>query len=167
MYQSAIPNRAGQPPGQVELAVDEAAVEGARPSASVLGELWERVRRKLRAELGEDVVASWFGSLELSGIEGGIAQLSVPTRCLKSWIDTHYAERLRKHFAIDCNAASVQVSVRGMVPPRAAANLIQAPRIQGRLGDGKAPCEITAPYLRIDTRSSSDGAARLEKKQEV
>src|SRR5260370_21349515 len=107
MYQSATPNRAGQPPGHVELAVDEAAVEGARPSASVLGELWERVRRKLHAELGEDVVASWFGSLELSGINGGIPQLTVPTRFLKSWIDTHYSDRLRNHFPRHRNPAGV------------------------------------------------------------
>ena len=85
-------------------------------SSSALGELWERVRRKLRAELGDDVVASWFGSLELSGIDGGVARLSVPTRFLKSWIDTHYAERLRKHFAADGNAVSVEVRVRGATP---------------------------------------------------
>src|SRR5260370_25416159 len=157
MYQSAIPNRAGQPPGQVELAVDEAAVEGARPSASVLGELWERVRRKLRAELGEDVVASWFGSLELSGIDGGIAQLSVPTRFLKSWIDTHYADRLRKHFAVDGNAAGVAVSVRGPPPQR---NLAQ--RLPARPGNGAAPCEIAA-FLRHDLRPAS--GTRQDKKE--
>jgi chromosomal replication initiator protein len=75
--------------------------------------VWDRVRRKLRAELGEDVVASWFGSLELLGIDGGVARVTVPTRFLKSWIDTHYAERLRKHFATDGHASSVEVSVRG------------------------------------------------------
>ena len=100
------------------MVADEPGMTVARvvPGVAALGELWERVRRKLRAELGEDVVASWFGSLELAGIEGGVAQLSVPTRFLKSWIDTHYADRLRKHFAIDGNAARVEVSVRGAMP---------------------------------------------------
>jgi chromosomal replication initiator protein len=77
-----------------------------------LGRIWERVRRKLQTELGEDVVASWFGSLELSAIENGIAQLSVPTRFLQSWIGTHFSGRLHQHFAAECNAASVVVSVR-------------------------------------------------------
>jgi chromosomal replication initiator protein len=75
--------------------------------------IWDRVRRKLRAELGDDVVASWFGSLELSGIDGGVARMTVPTRFLKSWIDTHYAARLRRHFATDGHATSVEVTVRG------------------------------------------------------
>jgi len=78
-----------------------------------LRSIWDRIRRKLRAELGDDVVASWFGSLELLGIEGGVARMTVPTRFLKSWIDTHYAARLRRHFATDGHAASVEVTVRG------------------------------------------------------
>src|SRR5260370_29031081 len=147
MYESTIPNHAGQPPTSVELAVDEAAVQGSPPCASVFGELWERVRRKLRAELGEDVVASWFGSLELSGIDGGIAQLTVPTRFLKSWIDTHYSDRLRKHFAVDGNAAGVAVSVRGAVPQRCLAK-----RVPAGPGKGAAPCEIAPPRVRCDLR---------------
>src|SRR5450759_2382554 len=126
MYKSAVANHAGQPPTPGELSVDEAAVRGAPPCASGLGELWARVRHKLRAELGEDVVASWFGSLELSGIEDGVARLSVPTRFLKSWIETHYADRLRKHFAIDGNAAGVAVTVRGAVPQRSLAKPLLA-----------------------------------------
>ncbi|MGH6795817.1 MAG: chromosomal replication initiator protein DnaA, partial [Methylocella sp.] len=29
------------------------------------GEAWMRIRRRLRAELGEEVFSSWFGCLEL------------------------------------------------------------------------------------------------------
>src|SRR5260370_42147425 len=137
MYESTIPNHAGQPPTSVELAVDEAAVQGSPPCASVFGELWERVRRKLRAELGEDVVASWFGSLELSGIDGGIAQLSVPTRFLKSWIDTHYADRLRKHFAVDGNTVSIEVSVSGVATQR-----LPVQRLPVRPETCPAPCDV-------------------------
>ena len=56
---------------------------------------WDRVRRRLRAELGDDVFSSWFGRLELSGLSGETAHLSVPTRFLKSWIQSHYIDRLR------------------------------------------------------------------------
>ncbi|MBV9113438.1 MAG: chromosomal replication initiator protein DnaA [Hyphomicrobiales bacterium] len=127
-------------------------------SASALGELWERVRRKLRAELGDDVVASWFGSLELAGIEGGVARLSVPTRFLKSWIDTHYAERLRKHFAADGNAVNVEVSVRGASPQR---NPVM--RIGTRL-EGATPCEITTSFRRSQPCAPAD--LRQDKKQQ-
>ena len=45
---------------------------------------WDRISRRLRAELGEEVFTSWFGRLELDGISGGVAHLSVPTKFLKS-----------------------------------------------------------------------------------
>ena len=39
---------------------------------------------------------SWFGRLELDGIADGTALLSVPTKFLKSWIQSHYQERILK-----------------------------------------------------------------------
>ncbi len=55
---------------------------------------WDRICRRLRAELGEEVFMSWFGRLELDGMAGDIAHLSVPTKFLKSWIQSHYVERI-------------------------------------------------------------------------
>lgn len=57
-------------------------------------ETWQRVVRRLRAELGEDVYTSWFGRLELDGIIDGTAHLSVPTKFLRSWIQSHYLDRI-------------------------------------------------------------------------
>ena len=56
--------------------------------------MWDRVRRRLRAELGEDVFNSWFARVDLEGFGGGIVRLSVPTMFLKGWIKSHYGERL-------------------------------------------------------------------------
>jgi len=56
---------------------------------------WERVLRRLRAELGEDVYSSWFPRLELVTVTDGIAHLTVPTRFLKSWIQSHYIDKVR------------------------------------------------------------------------
>jgi len=55
---------------------------------------WSRVRGRLRAELGEDVYSSWFARMDLEAIEDGTVRMSVPTRFLKSWIQSHYAERV-------------------------------------------------------------------------
>lgn len=71
--------------------------EGFAPGASKdmkTGEVWERVSRRLRAEVGEDVFTSWFGRLELDGIADGVAHVSVPTKFLKSWIQSHYLDRM-------------------------------------------------------------------------
>ena len=56
--------------------------------------MWDRVRRRLRAELGEDVFTSWFARVDLEGSTAGIVRLSVPTVFLKGWIKSHYGERL-------------------------------------------------------------------------
>jgi chromosomal replication initiator protein len=57
-------------------------------------ERWLRVKERLKAEVGEDIYSSWFARMELDGIEGESVKLSVPTRFLKSWIQSHYAEKL-------------------------------------------------------------------------
>ena len=55
---------------------------------------WVRVKGRLRAEVGDDVYSSWFARMDLEAIEDGTVRLSVPTRFLKSWIQSHYAERV-------------------------------------------------------------------------
>jgi chromosomal replication initiator protein len=57
-------------------------------------EQWTRVKGRLRAELGEDVYSSWFARVDLEGLDGETVRMSVPTRFLKSWIQSHYAERV-------------------------------------------------------------------------
>ncbi len=57
---------------------------------------WERARARLKAELGQDLYASWFARMELDSREQGRLILSVPTRFLKTWIETHYIDTLRK-----------------------------------------------------------------------
>lgn len=57
-------------------------------------ERWIRVKQRLRAEVGEDIFSSWFARMELEGITVDAVQVSVPTRFLKSWIQSHYAERV-------------------------------------------------------------------------
>ena len=62
--------------------------------ANVNLESWQRVRKRLRAELGEDVFSSWFGRVELESVNASTIHVSVPTRFLKNWLQSHYYERL-------------------------------------------------------------------------
>jgi chromosomal replication initiator protein len=57
-------------------------------------ERWRRVKDQLRSELGEDVFTSWFGRMELEAVEKGLVRLSVPTRFLRNWIQSHYSEKV-------------------------------------------------------------------------
>ncbi|MFE1602890.1 chromosomal replication initiator protein DnaA [Methylobacterium sp. ID0610] len=75
---------------------------------------WQRVKRRLRAELGEDVFASWFARLELQEVSGGVARLTVPTRFLKSWIESHYLDRVLATFRSEAEGVEgIEVGVRG------------------------------------------------------
>jgi chromosomal replication initiator protein len=55
---------------------------------------WDRVCRRLRAEIGEDVYSSWFTSVVFEGVFADCLRLSVPTRFLRNWIQSHYGERV-------------------------------------------------------------------------
>ena len=55
---------------------------------------WDRVRRRLRTEIGEDIYTSWFTRVELEDCGPEEVRLSVPTRFLRNWIQSHYVERL-------------------------------------------------------------------------
>jgi chromosomal replication initiator protein len=92
------------------------------PGAPSLTEAWRHGCERLRAEVGDDVFNSWFGRLTLESVASGQARLSVPTRFLKSWIDTHYVG----HIAAALNAevgpvAQVLIFVRSCAPPEAPA----------------------------------------------
>ena len=57
---------------------------------------WDRVAQRLRAELGEDLYTSWFARMEPEDLDSGRLTVSVPTRFLKSWIETHYLSKLHE-----------------------------------------------------------------------
>ncbi len=57
-------------------------------------ECWQRVKNRLRVELGDDVFSSWFARMEIEAVDRGAVRLSVPTRFLRNWIQSHYSERV-------------------------------------------------------------------------
>ncbi len=74
---------------------------------------WARICRKLRSELGEAVYNSWFARLELVAVQAPQAQLSVPTAFLKSWLQSHYADKLLKAISVEWpDVTSVQITLR-------------------------------------------------------
>src|SRR6185312_1182416 len=77
---------------------------------------WLRVKERLRAEVGEDIFQSWFARMDLERVDGAVAFLSVPTRFLKSWIQSHYADRLLSCWQSEMNSVGkVELTVRTAV----------------------------------------------------
>jgi chromosomal replication initiator protein len=74
---------------------------------------WLRVKQRLRAELGEDIFASWFARLDLDAIAAGTVRMSVPTRFLKSWLQSHYADRVLASWQTeDTTILRIELTVR-------------------------------------------------------
>lgn len=120
-------------------------------SAAGVKESWDRVRRRLRAELGEDVFSSWFARVEIGALVDGIAHLTVPTRFLKSWLEAHYAERLRAHCMAELDAPhGVSLSVRQVARESAMPcqdGAVQRARIPAARTSQPASAEIPAAAL--------------------
>ena len=97
-------------------------------------EHWNRVKKSLRAELGDDVFSSWFARVDLEEHSDGTVRLSVPTRFLKQWIQSHYNDQLIGLWKRECdNVHRIELTVRGAIRPRQVA---AAPR-QPALGSAK------------------------------
>lgn len=79
-------------------------------------EQWSRVKSRLRAAVGEDVFISWFARMDLEGIDAETARLSVPTRFLKSWIQSHYNDRVLSCWKAEQSSVNrVELTVRSPI----------------------------------------------------
>lgn len=67
--------------------------ESLKPSKEIVG-VWKQVHKALRGEFGEAVFRSWLKPLTLQACYHGTLEVSVPTRFMKDWIQTHYAKRI-------------------------------------------------------------------------
>ncbi|WP_336485340.1 chromosomal replication initiator protein DnaA [Methylobacterium nigriterrae] len=132
--------------------------------AAEIAAAWARVKRRLRAELGEDVFASWFARLELEDVTAGTARLTVPTRFLKSWIESHYLDRVLNTFRSEIEAVSrIEVGVRGpAAPARPVAGAVKVHPASGPLArlhaagpQTPAPAAVAEP----EAASRGDGGA--------
>jgi chromosomal replication initiator protein len=95
-------------------------------------ELWNRVRERLKTSVGDDIFNSWFARMELEALEADTVRLSVPTRFLKSWVQSHYAEKLLACWQDEVSTiARIELTVRSAVlkplPPKAKAPEVVVP----------------------------------------
>jgi chromosomal replication initiator protein len=113
-------------------------IDQGAPGVPPLAEAWRRCCARLRAEVGDDVFNSWFGRLTLESVASGQARLSVPTRFLKSWIDTHYVGQLAAALNAEVGpVAQILIFVRCSAP-------LAAPT-KGAPMECAAPAKTSAP----------------------
>ena len=75
--------------------------------------LFERFSARLKAQVGQDVYASWFARLKLHSVSKSVVRLTVPTTFLKSWINNRYLDIITSIFqAEDAEILKVEILVR-------------------------------------------------------
>ncbi len=132
------------------------AVEATETTAAVsIQHKWRRIQTRLRAELGEDVFTSWFGRVELENYDGRTIHVSVPTKFLKNWLQSHYADRLLACCGAELEGANrIEFRVRQPYAPQASSPRFPEraePRVEpskpvpqpgeDRAKDGRTGCE--------------------------
>jgi len=117
-----------------------------------LSDSWVRVRGKLRAEVGDAAFRSWLKPMQLVGLRNETLRMSVPSRFMRDWINSNYADRLRVLWAEECGSIHnleviVQPPPRPVVQP-AAVQQADVPPDPGaanqEVGDRVAPFSKTA-----------------------
>ena len=112
-----------------------------------LQEQWNRVRSRLRAELGEATFNSWFKLLEVSGAQRGRVTLRVPTGFVRSWIEAHYLARIRQHWqAEDASVKRIDIEMKTEWAP---AQEKPAPREQKAMPSRMMPPSLAATAARV------------------
>lgn len=142
---------------------------------------WARVRGRLKSEYGEDVFSSWFARVDLEGFENGVLRMSVPTRFLKTWIQSHYGDRLVALWQDEVpSVRRLDLSVRTAARPRAVCEAAPTVQVAGPVAGHQvnavtgvvaaqaanapravvAPVRATAPQAQATRPSAPQAAAR-------
>lgn len=136
-------------------------------------EHWNRVKKRLRAELGEDVFSSWFARVDLEDHSDGTVRLSVPTRFLKQWIQSHYNDQLVGLWKGECEGVHrIELTVRGAMRPRPiappAAKTLAAPKRPKVSGDTRLEGFATShPVVDAQAATAAVGVGRPDSSLEA
>lgn len=127
---------------------------------------WESVQARLRQEIGDTAYTSWVKPMRLGTVSGTQVQLAVPTRFMRDWILTHFAERIRALWSgenpqirtvqvvVDAAAASRPApAVRG-VASSAAAPDVPSRRVAPSRRAAAPAAESVAPVLTVTATSA-------------
>ncbi len=87
--------------------------DSALGSASEWQQKWSRVRSRLRSEFGDATFNSWLKPLRLDDASEGRLTISVPTRFMRDWVISNYADRIHALWrGEDAGVLAVDILVR-------------------------------------------------------
>ncbi len=78
---------------------------------------WARVRGRLKTEFGDVAFKSWLQPLRLADVRDGQVRMSVPTRFMREWVMSRYADRIRALWSSeDPSVRSINIGVHDCGP---------------------------------------------------
>jgi chromosomal replication initiator protein len=110
---------------------------------------WGRVLGHLKDEVGETAYRSWLQSLRVERIDEGEAVVAAPTRFLRNWVATHYADRLLALWRLE-NPTVDRLSL--IVDPEVATPVPEAAAVAAISGAPAAAAEPASPAEITDDR---------------
>lgn len=135
---------------------------GAQWLMSDLESQWGRVQGRLRAEFGDAAFNSWLKPLSLVNIESGQVQIAVPTRFMRDWVQSHYADRIRDLWTVE-NPQVNEIDIR-VAPAMKVAE--RAPALVAAGGGGvsvlPAPVRAAVPAAVLEADDGDDIGAPLD-----
>ena len=83
------------------------------------------VKTQMQKEFGDTAFRSWLAPLEFVSFAGNVLNLSVPTRFIRDWVKSHYADRIRALFAKQGHSViRVDIAISGKTAPSVAATAV-------------------------------------------
>ncbi len=113
-------------------------------------ENWRRLRGRLRAEVGDAAYNSWLRQLDLTSARDGRLMLTLPTRFMRDWVISHYAEKIKSLWKDEFGEPSaVDIHVRPAGPSPAKRE--DEPATDAVTGAGAVPA-LADPGAPLDPR---------------
>jgi chromosomal replication initiator protein len=116
---------------------------------------WDRVREKLRTMFGEAIFKSWLQPLRLADVKNGQVMVTVPTRFMREWILSHYADTILRFWcqedqtihSVDIFVKPEPVMVTQNMPQQTSAAGLEAAMMGAAANEDKPinPDAISAP----------------------
>lgn len=132
------------------MTISTQTIQPATELADAERDQWARFKDRLRSNAGEDVYSSWFARMDLERIQDDCVYMTVPTKFLKSWIQSHYVDRVLACWQAEAPSVKrVELSVRTAM--RIAAPAVKGPQVERRpdVSTTRPPAEVrntaTAP----------------------
>lgn len=122
--------------------------------------LWARVRQQLRREFGSAAYASWIRPMTVTPRGNAGLALGLPTRFMRDWVLTHYADRIRDLWAgLDPDGRTLTFVVAAGAPESAGSLAPVDSAIVEPVSRPAPPQPRAAAHVHVQPAASATGTA--------